>query len=105
SVFLHSHAKFKERAIVLGVFLRYALRNWLRALKLPPGIEMNALFAAMHRGVATWAFAVGVKSGCQHRTAARAPRPHHRANHARRARAHRILFGARLAAGRTLASF
>ena len=57
SILFHRHSKFEERAIVLRILVRDSFRNRLRAFELLARIEMHALFAAMHRRMASRAFA------------------------------------------------
>jgi len=69
-ILLNRHAKLKERAIVLRVLLRDALWNRLRTFKLASRIEVHALLARMHRGVAARAFTLLIEAGGQHGPAA-----------------------------------
>src|ERR1700722_3994789 len=99
SIFFDGHAQFKERAIVLGVFLRDAFWNGLGAFELLASIEVDALFAGVHLSVASGTLASRIESGHQDRAAAGASGPHHGSDHARRSRAHHFLFWARLTLG------
>src|ERR1700722_8528935 len=99
SIFFDGHAQFKERAIVLGVFLRDAFWNGLGAFELPASIEVDALFAGVHLSMASGTLATRIATGHQDRAAAGASGPHHGSDHARRSRAHHFLFWARLTLG------
>jgi hypothetical protein len=99
SIFFDGHAQFKERAIVLGVFLRDAFWNGLGAFELPASIEVDALFAGVHLSMASGTLASRIESGHQDRAAAGASGPHHGSDHAGRSRAHHFLFWARLTLG------
>jgi hypothetical protein len=70
SIFFDGHAQFKERAIVLGVFLRDAFWNGLGAFKLLASVEVDALFAGVHLSVASGTLASRIEAGHQDRTAA-----------------------------------
>src|ERR1700722_2736508 len=104
SILLDRHPEFIERTVVLRVLLRDAYQNRLRALKLPPGVEIRTLFAAMQRRLASWTFAVRIESGHQSRAATGATPAHHRPHHARSPRPHRVLLGPWLAARRPVRS-
>src|SRR5580658_2171360 len=60
-IFLHGHAKFEKRAVVLGVFFRNAFGNRLRALELFSGIEVDALLAGMQLEIAARARGVRIE--------------------------------------------
>src|SRR5271154_2259002 len=85
-IFFNRHAEFIELAIVLGVLRRNALRNWLCAFRLRPGIEKPALLAAMQFRLALRTLPVGIEPRREHRAAIRATPARDRADHPRRAR-------------------
>jgi hypothetical protein len=94
-VFLDRRAKFVERAVVLGVLGRDAVRNLLRALKLSAAVEEAALLATVQLKGALGTLTVRIKATGQNSAAIGAARARDGANHARRARAE--LIGARTA--------
>jgi hypothetical protein len=96
SVLLDRGAELVEGAVVSLVLRRNPLRDGLHAFESRGGIEKGALFAAVQIEPATWAFAFGIETRLQHRSAIRASRARDCANHSRRARPDLFLSGTTL---------
>jgi hypothetical protein len=100
-ILFDGRAKFVKGAGVFRVFRRDALLDRLGAFELRAGIEEAALFAAVQFGLTLGTRPAGIETWCEDSAAVGTPRPRHRADHARRARAE--LIGAARAAGGRLA--
>jgi hypothetical protein len=89
-VFLDGGAKFVERAVVLGVLGRDAVRNRLRALKLSAAVEEPALLATVQFKGALGTLTFGIKAAGEHGATVGAAGARDGADHAGRARAELI---------------
>jgi len=97
-IFLDGGAKFVKSAIVLLILAGNAFGNWLHAFKSRGCIEVRALFAGMKLETTFRAFAFGIESLLQNRSAIRTSRARDGADHSRRPRPD--LFLSRMAFGR-----